>query len=176
MKSFNRKDIRGVVITTFSNASFKTSVGVLLTVYSFLFDPLKTQLYYAIAMLIVFDFITALISALKNKVPISSREASRTLVKLFLYGMMVSAATLVDRFVVGFAQLFSDLTMAFIAITEFISILENMRKYGIQVPTGIIARLKLLQKEETIDQINISTEKIHDKIDAEAEKIKNTII
>ena len=175
MKSFTKTNLHSVIFTVFSNTSLKLTTGIGIGIYSFLFDPLKTQLYYAIAVLIVFDFITAVVSALKNKIKITSHEASRTLVKLLLYGIMVSAATMVDRFVMGFAQLFSDLTMAFIAITEFISIIENIRRYGLEVPTSVLARLKFLKKQETLDQIDLSTDLLHNRIDKEADKIKDTI-
>jgi phage-related holin len=175
MRSLTRENLYSISFTTFSNVGLKISSGALITIYSFFFNPLKTELYYGIAALIIFDFVTAIIAAFKRKELITSARASRTIVKLFLYGLMISGATIVDKFFLGIGEVFGDLTMVFVAVTEFISILENIKKYGFEVPTGVISRLNLLKKQEVLAKVDQAKEELHKKVEQEAEKIKESI-
>lgn len=170
-----RQNIYSVSVTLFSKTWVKFVVSIAFPLYSFLFNPLKTNLYYAIAALIIFDFITAIFATIHNNEKITSAKASRTLVKLLVYGLMVSGATLTDRFIVGNIELFADLTMGFVAITEFISILENIHKLGFEVPSNVIKRLNELKKQEVSVKIDKAREKLHTVVDKEADKIKETL-
>lgn len=175
MKALTKQNIYAVSVNLFSKAGFKTVVSSLFPVYAFLFDPLKTHLYYAIATLIVFDFITAMFAAYHTKEKITSAKASRTLVKMLVYGLMISGATLTDRFIVGNIELFADLSMGFVAITEFISILENISKLGFEVPSNVVKRLNYLKKQEILTKVDEVHDKLHTTVDKEMNKIKDTL-
>lgn len=149
MKSLTRQNVVSSVYSVIiTNSQPKIISSAFIAVYSFLFNPVSTNLYIAIASLICFDFLTAVLATFYTKEKITSAKASRTLVKLLVYGIMVSASVLVDRFIITQGQLFADLTMGFIAITEFISILENISKAGYAIPKGVLTRLKTLRKNE----------------------------
>jgi len=149
MKSLTRKNVTSSVYSVvLMNGKPKIISSAFIAIYSFMFDPLMTSLYIAIAVLICFDFITAVLATFYTKDKITSAKASRTLVKLVVYGIMVSASVLVDRFIITQGQLFADLTMGFIAVTEFISILENISKAGYAIPKGVLTKLKGLKRNE----------------------------
>lgn len=146
MKALTLENLISVGTVTLSNLKLKLFFSGLLSVYAFLFNPLKTELYLAVAALITFDFITALIAVLKNNEKITSAKCSRTILKMVVYGILVSAATITDRFVIDQGQLFADLMLGFIAITEFISIIENVSKAGVETPSNLLKKLKKLKK------------------------------
>lgn len=175
MKALTKQNIYSVSTAVFTQSGLKVAISSLFPLYAFLLDPLKTQLYYAIAMLIVFDFITAMFAVWYTKEKITSAKASRTLVKLLVYGFMVSGATLTDRFIIGNIELFADLTMGFVAITEFISILENISKLGFEVPSNVVKRLNYLKKQEILTKVDEVRDKLHTTVDKETNKIKETL-
>lgn len=145
MKSLTFKNVNSVIAITASNAPVKVTTGFFLAIYSFLLDPINTKLYMGIAILIMFDFVTAIFATFKTKEKITSSRASRTLVKLVVYGILASASVLVDRFILEQGQIFADLVLGFIAVTEFISILENIGKMGYVIPTKMLEKLKSIR-------------------------------
>lgn len=109
----------------------------------FLFDSIKTDAMIAVVLLVIFDFITAISAAIKVKEPIESAKVRRTAIKLFLYSIMVSGGHLVDVSLNGLLPFDMDsIVISFLAITELISIFENVRKSGYDVPTNLIKFLK----------------------------------
>lgn len=148
MKSLTTNNLMSVTTVTVSNLKLKLFISGLITAYGFLFNPLKTPLYIAVGVLVVFDFLTALVAALKNREIITSAKCSRTILKMFVYGIMISAATMADRFIIDQGQIFADLMLAFVAITEFISIIENVNKTGIDTPVNILKRLKSIRNKD----------------------------
>jgi len=148
MKSLNVENLISICGSMFSHLKAKFLFSGLISVYAFLFNPLKEQLYLAVAMLIVFDFLTALLATTKTKEKITSAKSSRTILKMLVYGILVSSATMADRFIIDQGQIFADLMLGFIAITEFISIIENVAKLGVATPVNLLKKLKKIRKEK----------------------------
>lgn len=148
MKSINKKEANNVMSAFVAEPVTKGIFGVFSYIYSFIFDPLKTDLYIAIVVLIFFDFITAIVATYKTKEEISSAKASRTLLKLVVYGILTSSAVLVDKFIFESGQLFAIVTLGFIAITEFISIMENIGRTGFVIPNKLLNKAKEIVSEQ----------------------------
>lgn len=106
-------------------------------------DPDNFTLYKALIALVVFffpifwtevgiislitvDFITAVIAAHKNKIPITSNRASKTVYKLLVYTMLLCSCLVADRLLE--LTLFVNFCTYFLVIVEVFSIGENFQK------------------------------------------------
>lgn len=93
--------------------------------------------------LIVIDLITAIGAAFKTGKHIESRKALKTVTKMVVYGAMASAAHLSG--VVMDAGFIVTATLAFLAVTELISIIENAGKMGYAIPNKLLNKLTELR-------------------------------
>lgn len=95
-------------------------------------------------LLIVIDFITGLSSSKVKGEVITSKKASRTAIKFVVYLMLVSSAHLAEVILPG-DSFFETVVISFLALTEFISILENIGKMGYAVPLKLLNKLQELR-------------------------------
>ena len=88
---------------------------------------------WTMVFLIVVDFITGVVAAIKKKQQVQSRKFFNTISKFFIYNLVILSAHFIGLHVIP------DLPMlkivgGFIAITELKSIFENFSKiYGINI-------------------------------------------
>lgn len=120
-------------------------VGVLAVyIYSFSFGDISYDVLSAVLVLTTFDFLTAIFAARKTKTEITSRRVFRTAWKILVYFMMISAGHLTEV-VIG-ANLFIDEAISsFVAITELVSIIENVAKMGYAIPQKLLHKLEELR-------------------------------
>jgi toxin secretion/phage lysis holin len=99
----------------------------------------------AVTCLIFIDTISGACKAYKAG-KLSSHGFFRFALKCTVYLLLIATASLVDKTLpVGFA---SVIMITFLAATEAISIMENMRALGFSVPSVLVSRLKTLKGEE----------------------------
>ena len=118
----------------------------LVTAFLFLFGDFHTQGIIAIMMLMTFDTILGVMASWKEGQAITSRRFSRVVQKSVVYLMSISAAYFTD-ITIGFNAI-QPTMIAFIAVTEFISILENMGRMGYQTPKKLLNQLKDFQSQK----------------------------
>lgn len=96
--------------------------------------------------LIIFDTITGFAKAYKNHV-ISSSGFFRFALKIVIYFILLATGSILDH-VLPIHSSLKALTVvsSFLAITEAISILENIADLGYAVPSKLISLLKLTRK------------------------------
>lgn len=99
------------------------------------------KILYTLTFLVVFDFFTGIGAAYKVGEPIESRKCFKSALKLVLYLLLVAAGGMVDGVVPGTYLVAQNTVLAFLAITEFISILENTGRMGYAVPQKLLNRL-----------------------------------
>lgn len=121
------------------------ALGVILV--EFHFGDLSPKLLSALFMLILFDFATGVWSADKSGEKIKSSKIFRTAWKLVLYFMVVSAGYFTEL-IIGTDLFIAKVIMVFLALTELISILENIDKGGYPMPSGLLRQLKILKKNK----------------------------
>lgn len=123
----------------------KIAGAALMGAVAFLFGLDHTTAMLSLIALMVFDLITGTIAAtFPGQEGISSRRAAKTPLKFGVYLLLVSAAHLADASV--YTGIFLQETMiAFLALTELISILENAGKMGIAVPKQLTEKLTKLR-------------------------------
>lgn len=131
-----------------SDILLKCAFSLTYIIYSFAFDTLKGEALVALMGLIVFDFITALFAVKKTGEKIKSGRIFRTPVKIVLYYLMISAGHFVELVIPQLSFLIDETILGFLALTEIISIFENVGKLGYEVPTNLLDKLKSLKKKK----------------------------
>ena len=120
--------------------SIKALAAVLLSLGFFLFGNLHWQALTAIVMLMIFDTILGVIAAVHEGDAISSSKMARVLLKGTVYLTAISAAYYADATIpLDFIQ---ATMIAFVGVTEFISILENIGRLGYATPNKLLNNLK----------------------------------
>lgn len=122
----------------------KISASAFIAAYSFFFGIDLSMVMFSLTMLMAFDFITGIISAYTSGEVIESRRAFRTALKFGIYCILVSAAHLTDMSVFGDLRL-EEGVIAFLAVTELVSILENAGKMGYVIPRKLLNMLSELR-------------------------------
>jgi len=108
--------------------------------FSFLFGDFHQQAIVAILMLMVFDTILGVMATYHEGQAITSRKFSRVVQKGVVYFMAISAGYFADL-TIGW-QVIQATMIAFIGVTEFISILENMGRLGYATPQRLLNQLQ----------------------------------
>lgn len=143
--------------------------SVALSVYSFFFHPAQAMLMLSIVALIIFDMVTGIMASKINKEQITSRRVFKTALKFGVYCTLISAAHLAEVSVFG--ELFLEEAMiAFLALTELISIIENAGKMGFAVPKKLLGKLQELRGEELTENY------VHTKVKTEVQPDGNVKI
>ena len=83
-----------------------------------------TSTIIAVGVLIVIDMVFGLIGAYKQKIKISSRRLSDTLIKMLVYQLLIISGFIIETTLVDWIP-FTKIVVTFISITEIISIDEN---------------------------------------------------
>lgn len=122
----------------------KVFIATLVSAAEFLFGIVNHSALIMLVVLVIFDFITAIMVQYKTGQPIESRKALKTTTKLVVYGIFSSGGYLTEQIVPG--QTFIDsAVISFLAITELISITENIGKLGFAIPKKLLNRLEDLK-------------------------------
>lgn len=124
------------------------AVGILLIQFSF--GSIGFKILTAVILLIIIDTITGLVGAYKQKQEISSKRFFDSVVKLVFFPMIIAAASIAQT-AIGIDMLaLPQLVAGYLAVHEFLSIIENFGKIGYVIPQ------KVLNKETLT---NLITEK-----------------
>lgn len=132
-----------------ANAPGKVIAGVAMSITEFFFDgALVETAIAALIALIIMDFITAIIACYKTGEQIKSAKVFRTALKLGIYGILVSAGHLTEK-TIGVDMIplnaIDETMLAFLGLTELISIMENSGRMGFQMPSLLLNKLKQAQ-------------------------------
>lgn len=108
---------------------------------AFLIGMENQEIFAALVVLITIDLITGgIMVPFKTGVPIESIKILKTVSKLVAYSLFISAANLTETIVPG-TTMIDIAVIAYLAMTEFISIMENMGKLGYSVPQKLLNRV-----------------------------------
>lgn len=121
-------------------AWWKIIMSFVLWIASFFFGDLYADALIATVMLMAIDFATGIVASYIEQKPITSRRAGNSVLKGTVYLSAISAAYFTDQAVPGsFVQ---STMIAFVASTEFISVLENVGRMGFSTPKKILNQLR----------------------------------
>lgn len=128
-----------IVTTMIEPTLLKILASVVLTLL-FFFGDLHTSGIIAILMLMTFDTVMGIMAAYTTGEPITSRRFSRIIQKSIVYLIAISAGYFTDL-TIGW-QVVQATMIAFIGVTEFVSITEKMAKMGYHTPQRLLNQLK----------------------------------
>jgi len=134
-----------IIGVTFEPTLLKITASLLLT-FVFLFGDFHTAGIVAVLMLMSFDTVLGVMASYTEGKPITSRRFSRIVQKAIVYMIAISAGYFTDT-TIGWALVQSTM-IAFIAVTEFISILENIGRLGYQTPKKLLNQMKDFQSQK----------------------------
>ena len=127
----------------------KSILGVGFGIFNYLIGVNNSNVMGILVVLVVFDFITAIMSAYKTGVQIESRRVFKTPIKIFIYTILVSAIHLVGQ-VIGGQEFLDYSSIGFLVVTEAVSILENIARMGFAVPSKVLNRLLEIKKDDVV--------------------------
>jgi len=128
-----------------TNFAFKSITSGLLYAFLWLFGDIDDAVI-ALLALMTLDTLLGLLAAIKHH-DVSSDKLRQGAAKLLLYFVLIIAANCVDR-VVALVPLVSQVvqirsfTMIYLAVSEGISVLENLSSLGVAVPKVLLKRLR----------------------------------
>ena len=133
--------IYDTIINIFTtHLTIKWISGILFTIITFMFDVGKKEALVALLVLIILDFIFGIASARVQRQSIQNNKIRRSAFKIATYYLMVSAGFLAEKSV-NFLPI-DETILAFLVLTELISILENAGRCGFAVPKKLLLKLE----------------------------------
>ena len=128
------------IINTVIEPTIVKFLTTALLAFVFLFGDFHTEAITAVLMLMIFDPILGVMATYAEGQAITSRKFSRVVQKGLVYFMSISAGYFADL-TIGWTVIQTTM-IAFIGVTEFISILENMGRLGYQTPKKLLNQLE----------------------------------
>lgn len=129
--------------------TLKLLPSVIVPVFGFFFGLGTEKLMLGLVTLIVMDFVTGVIAAKKLGHPIQSRNAVKSAYKIAVYGLLVSAGHITEV-IVPLTTYIEEVVMTFLALTELISIVENVGRMGFAIPQRLLNQLYKWREGETV--------------------------
>ena len=99
-----------------------------------------TPLLKSYLVLMLFDFITAIIYHIGNR-SLNSWQAFTGLLRKIMCLIIIFAAYHAEQFI-GVELPIKDIILAYLAILELVSIMENAEKFGIKLPAKIVQKIR----------------------------------
>jgi len=133
------------IFVSFKNCfDIKIVFSYLMVVGSFLFNVDRLEVLEGLLVVILFDFLTAIWANKKCGKVIESKKAIRSAFKIFVYAILISAAHFGDKAlgIIDWQISLETAMTAFLVISEFISIIENVGMMGYAIPKKLLNSLK----------------------------------
>lgn len=118
----------------------KAFIAYMVVVGTFFFGQIYNEALVAIVMLMVFDTVLGMAASWQEGQPITSRKFVTGVIKGIVYFTAISAGYFVDQTVP--LEVAQSTMIAFVGVTEFISILENVGRLGYQTPKKLLNQLR----------------------------------
>lgn len=125
----------------------KAALAVLAATNDWFFHPDHTSVE-VVLVLVLFDTITGFMKAYRQG-EVSSSGFFRFATKIVIYFILVATGALLDKLAEGFAVKAMTIVASFLAMTEALSILENVSALGFAIPSQLISVLKLAKSSTT---------------------------
>ena len=139
------QDIFNIIISTFT-PTWPKILASLALFFTFMLGENHNQAVVAVIMLMTIDTCLGVAAVVYEGEAITSRKFSRVLHKGIVYMLSIAAGHFLD---ITMPYALAQSTMlGFIAVTEFISILENIGRMGFKTPKKLLNQLKDFQSQK----------------------------
>lgn len=150
MKEDNIKYINGLFGKICSNVVAKCAATGSLIVTEFFVDGVLVKAMVAVFFLVLFDWITGIFAAKASGLPIKSSKIIRTPIKIVIYFMLISGARIAEYSLPASIHFLDETVIAFLALTELISVIENTGTMGYAIPKKLLKVLKHIRDEDDL--------------------------
>lgn len=123
----------------------KSYISMILTSLIFILGGYDNALLYLI-IVIVGDYITGILKAIKNK-KLNSEIGRKGIIKKVGFFVLVGLSFLIDN-IINTKGLIRNIVIYYIIANEGLSILENLGSLGIPIPPIIVEKLEQLRNEK----------------------------
>lgn len=127
--------------------NFKSISSITLTIMAYLVGANHFEMLYALIVLVVIDFVTGVAASRYMGHTISSKTSFRSASKFVVYMLFVAAAHLAENIIPG-ETYFEVVVASFLALTEFISIIENIGNMDFAIPKKLLTKLHEYRDEQ----------------------------
>lgn len=110
--------------------------------YLFLFGANLNNEIAGLIFLILADYVTGIMASFKRGITITSRKSSRTLAKFFVFILAIACSHALEKTIYGELYFISKIVIAYLAVNEFLSIVENFSYMGYRFPSKLLKRIK----------------------------------
>lgn len=144
MDDFTLAKFKTVVLNLFESVEIKLVVSLMIYACQWLFQT-SGEAIVVVYCLVMLDTMTGIMIAC-HKGQLSSSGFFRFAAKLLVYLILMATASLVDKTMP--IKMAIPLTYSFLAVTEAISIMENLSLLGYPVPSKLLKSLKIMNNKK----------------------------
>ena len=126
---------------------FKVPASFFAGAFAFLLGPQNYMGVVAVVILVTIDLLTAVMGEYVAGRPIESRKFLKSATKTVVYSLFL-VATHLTEFVVPGTTFLDEMVLSFLALTEMISVMENIGKMGYSVPLKLLNKLQDLRDKD----------------------------
>lgn len=148
MKEDNAKYIGTVFLKICEDVTVKCIAAGGLVISEFFLDSMLAKSMLALFCLMIVDWLTGILAARETGEAIKSSKILRTPIKIAIYFMLITTARLAEYSLPDVIGYLDETMIAFLVLTEFISIIENTGKLGYAVPKQLLSKLKSWRDEK----------------------------
>jgi len=142
-----------IMLTIWAHTWMKAIVSSIITITATLLGEENYHLLVILFALIVVDLLTGMIAAVSKGEAIESRKAFKTATKTVVYVLFFSAGHLVTH-LVPYSDFIKTGVLSFLALTEMLSVIENMSLMGYVLPKKLLNQIRDdAGVEEKIDHV-----------------------
>lgn len=118
--------------------------------FAFLFGCALKPVIIGLVTLMIIDLVTGIGSSFARGEAIESRRMLKSSTKLVVYGLFLSAGHITSS-IVPEAGFLDTAVASFLALTEFVSIIENIGLMGFAIPQKLLNQLSVLRGKDGVD-------------------------
>jgi len=144
---FGLEGVRRFAGSAAEQGLLKTILAFLAAMNDWFFHPTHTVVE-VVMVLVVFDTLTGAMKAY-HEGKLSSSGFFRFAPKIVIYVILMATGALLDKLAEGFVVKALTIVTTFLAMTEALSILENVGGLGYPIPKALISILKLAKDSTT---------------------------
>ena len=134
----------GIFTGMASHFYLKGTGSFFFSLFVFAFGLNNVVVIQGLLFLILIDSITGVYAAWTTKEVITSRKMLRSAFKVVVYGILLASSHVVEVVLPG-TLFIEEIVSSFLALTEFISIIENAGKMGYGIPKQLLKKLQKLR-------------------------------
>lgn len=148
MKEDNVKYIGTMFLKICQDVTLKCVAAGGLVISEFFLDSMLAKSMIALLFLMLFDWFTGILAAKVSGEVIKSSKILRTPIKIAIYFMLITTARLSEYSLPDVIGYLDETVIAFLALTELISVIENAGKMGYAIPKQLLNKLKSWRDEK----------------------------